>query len=156
MTGDIRFTKVKSDGSKVTLHYERERSDGTRDEYAMVSADRPAPEFDAALNALAEDVIVVCELPASDKEKLTVRGVSLSHTNDIRGAVITAMKALTTANSPLVLNTPHLPESAYSGSKTDPNPTMADGMVHRLDDLEREATRYVDGERAQGALFSAA
>ena len=40
MSGEIRFTKVKYDGSKVSLHYEREPTDGTQDEFTMQSADK--------------------------------------------------------------------------------------------------------------------
>jgi hypothetical protein len=99
--------------------------------------------------------VKICELPESDAAKLKIRGVTLTHAHDVLGAVITALKPLKTANSPLVINTPHLPECAYSGDGDDPNPTMHDGMPERLHALVVQAQRYLDGDRAQGDLFAA-
>jgi hypothetical protein len=154
MEGDIRFTKIKYDGSKVQLLYERERKEGDPDEFSLHSGDNPAPEFDQALQALAVDVASICELGAEAAQKLKVRGVTLTYAHDILGACVTALKSLVTANSPLVLNTPHLPSMAYSGNGDDPNPVLPDGMVVRLDALTAQAKRYLDGDRAQGSLFS--
>jgi hypothetical protein len=150
----MRFTKIKFDGAKMRIEYEVERADGNEpDEYTVLSVDRPMASFDAALQALAADVVAVCELPADSLDKFTVRGVSISHTNDIMGACVTALKALKTANSPLVVNTPHLPSAPYSDNPDEP--VMADEMRRRLSILMDETQRYLDGERAQASLFAA-
>lgn len=151
MDAEIRFTKVKYDGSKVRLEYEKVRKDGDPDEFVLHSADQPAPELEAALQALAIDVVTICELIPSDTERLKVRGVTLTHSHDIPGVVVTALKTLQTSNAPLVLNTPHLPEQSYSGNEDEP--TMPTGMYARLCEIEAQAHRYLRGDRAQGALF---
>lgn len=149
------FTKIKFDGSKVRIEYQVERKDGgDADEYAMHSADKPLPEFDSALQALASDVVTICELVSSDVERLKVRGVTLTHTNGILGACITALKTLKSSNAPLVINTPHLPMEPYSDGD-DQAPTMPSGMAERLAALEVQADRYLAGERAQASLFEA-
>lgn len=149
------FTKIKYDGSKVRIEYQLPKKDAEPDEFTMFSCDRPAPEFDMALQALVQDVIAICELSPSDAIKLKVRGVSLSHTNDILGVCVTALKSLKTSNAPLVLNTPHLPESSYSGDD-DGSPVMPDGMFFRIHTLALEAERYLNGDRAQPSLFQEA
>lgn len=148
------FTKIKYDGSKVRIEYEVERKDGgDADEYAMHSGDRPRPEFDQALQALTVDVVTICELIPSDVDRLKVRGVTLTHTNGILGACVTALKELKGSNAPLVINTPHLPESPYSDGD-DLSPVMPSGMAARLEAVMMEGERYLDGERAQSTLFS--
>lgn len=151
---DNRFTKIKYDGSKMRIEYEVERKDAEPDEYTLFSSDKPAPEFDRALQALTGDVLTICEMPDGDASVITVRGVSLTHTSDVLGVCVTALKSLKTSNAPLVLNTPHLPEVAYSGDSNDANPTMPVGMSNRLRVLMDEAERYVNGDRAQARLFS--
>jgi hypothetical protein len=155
MNTETRFTKIKLDASRVRLEYETVREGGDPDEYSMLCAERPRAEFGTALQALAADVVEICELAADDLAKITIKGVTLTHTNDILGAVITATKALKGSNAPLLLNTPHLPEEAYSGQASDPNPTMPLGMATRLKRLVEEAGAYVRGSRAQGSLFPA-
>lgn len=148
------FTKIKFDGSKVRIEYEVERKDGgDADEYAMHSADKPLPDFDLALQALAVDVVTICELMPSDVQVLTVRGVTLTHTNGILGACITALKTLKSSNAPLVINTPHLPMEPYSDGD-EMAPTMPSGMATRLAAVEAEAQRYLEGQRAQASLFA--
>lgn len=146
-----RYTKIKFDGSKVTLAYEMTRTDGDPDEFNVLCADLPAPEFDQALQALAQDVAAICELPESDVLKIKVRGVTLTWAHDVMGACITAMKTLKTANGPLVINTPHLPSDGYSDSDC---PMLSPATVTRLEALAFQAERYLGGDRAQGQLFA--
>ena len=69
----MRITKAKYDGAKVRIEYERERPDKTYDEFSLQSADRPTSAFIAALAALAEDVVAICELPADEMQYRSVR-----------------------------------------------------------------------------------
>lgn len=143
----LRFTKVKYDGSKMRLEYEVTRPRGGEpDELAYASADRPLPSFVDALQALVPDVCAICEFPSSEHPKFTVRGVSLSWTDDVMGACITALRALMTADAPLIINSPFLPEKPRS---SDPSGyRLPVGTVRRLRELLAEAERYLDGDRA--------
>lgn len=152
---EVRFTKIKYDGSKVRIDYEVERKDGgDPDEYTLFCADTPARSFVAAMDALTQDVVTICELAQGDAAQITVRGVTLTWAHGIMGACITAMKALKTANAPLVLNTPHIPSDAYG--PTAGGPILDPSTVTRLRTLADEAQKYVDGERAQADLFAEA
>jgi hypothetical protein len=148
----MRITKAKYDGSKVRIEYEVERPDGQFDEFTLSSLDGPTAPFIDAFNALAADVVTICELHEDSLDKLKVRGVSFTYTNDIMGACITALKKLKTSNAPLVINTPHLPEESY-GEGDATSPTLDTSTIDRLHELALAAERYVNGERAQGELF---
>jgi hypothetical protein len=84
--------------------------------------------------------------------KLTVRGVTITWTNDIMGACITALKALKGANAPLVLNTPHLPSEPYSEGGS-PDFLLPEETAENIGALLNEAEAYIRGERAQGSLL---
>ncbi len=146
-----RFTKIRFDGRKVLLEYEVTRPGGGEpDEFLVHSSDPPLGSFVAALRALVEDVCFICEFPVSEASRFTVRGVTLTH-DDGLGAVITALKALETADVPLVVNSPHLPAKAR---ESDPGGfCLPAWTVRRVLALVEEAERYLRGDRAQGSLF---
>jgi hypothetical protein len=147
---ELRVTKVKWDLKKVRIEYERIRPEGDPDEFVIGCGDEPSRAFKDALAALRIDLNTICQFdPPLD---VTIRGVSFSWTDDIMGACITALKSLTTANSPLVLTTPHVPEKPYG--ETGGGPTMPAGMAERLERLIDEARRYIlGGAREQARLF---
>jgi hypothetical protein len=150
----MRITKVKYDGAKTRIEYERKRLDGRGfDDYTINCSDAPLASFRDAFNVLAADVIGICELHPDEQSKLTIRGVTFTNTNDIFGACITALKKLKTANAPLVLNTPHLTEEPYGEGDTS-TPLLDSETADRLHTLALEAERYVNGEREQGDLLS--
>lgn len=144
-----RISKIKYDGSKVRIEYEAERKDKRFDEQVIASFDTPLPEFNQSLQALTEDVCTICELPSDYAGQMRISSVSISWTNDILGAVITGQRRVKTANSPVILNTPHLPCSDYGGGD---GPTLPEETLTRLERLITECERYILGERAQQDL----
>jgi hypothetical protein len=151
----LRVTKAKWDGSKVRIEYENKRADGKGfDEFTLNCSDTPLVSFRDALSALSLDVIGICEMHVAEEPKISVRGVTFTNTNDVFGAVITAMKKLKTTNAPLVINTPHLTEEPYGEGDTS-TPLLDTATVDRLHTLALEAERYINGEREQGDLLGA-
>ena len=150
-----RITKVKYVGGKVEIHYEVEKQDGQLDEYTLKCTDLPTPEFVKALENLRPDVATWLELDPEWANNVEIRGVSFSWSNDVMGAVITALKPLELSNSPMIINTPHKPEEPYG---EDPDESQVDKClssecVDNLRDLLTQAGKYVDGDREQGTLF---
>ena len=147
-----RFTKIRFDGQKVRLEYQVTRPrGGDPDEFVVCSSDLPLPTFNEALQALVTDVCHICEFPQSEAAKFAVRGVSLSYQDGELAAVITALRGLLTASSPLVINSPSLAETARA---TDPvGFRLPPRTVLRLRTVICEAERYLQGERSQGSLF---
>jgi hypothetical protein len=144
------YSKIKYSKGKVELAWTDERATRTIT-HDLSSFDEPLQEFKDALQALADHVIDVCELPDEWVEGLTVIGVSFSE-NDTQGLgiVVTATKKLTQANAPLVLNTPHMSAEGSAGMSR-----LSTRTLDLIDTLEAEARRYHVGERAQPDMFSA-
>jgi hypothetical protein len=144
-----RFTKIKFDGAKVRLEYSVTRpGGGDPDEFALQCSDKPLPEFLTAMQALNQDVLDLCEFRRSDASKMRIRGVSLAYREGILGVVITALREVITADAPVIINTPYLPERASSGC------VLPAATVRRVRALHVEAERYLAGEREQGSLFT--
>jgi len=147
------FTKIKYDGKNVVLAWAEGDVD-TSEEYTLKCDDAPHGDFTKALNTFAGHVAELCELPKPWGSDLDVRGVSISHTQGIMGAVITALKPLEMSQSPLVVNTPHKPSEPYS--EGDPNAgdyCLSTECTEAIAVLCVEAEAYLKGKRAQGKLF---
>jgi hypothetical protein len=150
---NLRWKKIKRDSvNRVHLEYEQ-RNGKTWDEHMMTSADEPAKAFPEAMNALAEHVLDICELPAEWLNRIRVSGVSFSYGGDaeVRGATLIATRRLDHAN-PMNLITPHKPEDSYSGNEVEPETLLSPACVRALDALCEAAQAYLNGERAQLAL----
>ena len=150
---NLRWKKIKRDSvNRVHLEYEQ-RNGKTWDEHMMTSADEPAKAFPEAMNALAEHVLDICELPAEWLNRIRVSGVSFSYGGDaeVRGATLIATRRLDHAN-PMNLITPHKPEDSYSGNEVEPETLLSPACVRALDALCEAAQAYLNGARAQLAL----
>lgn len=148
----MRFSKIKYNGKFVTLAWED--TNPARDlATSLTSAQTPHPDFTAALDAFAGEVLDLLELPLEYGDTLKVTGLSISTQDDgRRGLVVTALKGVKCSPAPLVLNTPHLPEPGE-----DPNaPALSRYMLALLVNAEIEASLFVAGKRAQGDLFAKA
>lgn len=146
------ITKIKLDGARVHIEYEIERKDG-KDELMLKCVDPPEDAFTIAMNGLAIHVADMMEVdnPRVYAKSLTARGVSLSNTDGVLGAVITALKTLKTSNSPLVINTPHKPETPYSEGG-DHSMCLSPECRRAIENLITAADRYIDGHRKQMSL----
>lgn len=143
----MTINKVKHDGALTHIEYEDEIN-GTIEEHVLKSYDKPLPEFIEALQSLAPAIELICELPEGYSNSITIRGVSFSHAgpHETMGASITGLKSLGTSNSPLVINTPHLPSEDYNGNEYN-TMLLPGSAVLNLHWLISEAERFVRGER---------
>jgi hypothetical protein len=159
-----RFKKIRWNGKEVALEWTATTQDGAEThDHQLTCKDAPHPEFDAALQALKQDVLVIAELDDEEPsieipgygETMRVQSVSLSLNakSGNRGAVVTAMKTLQLANAPLALHTPHLVAETDDdeGDEGERAGVMPAGMWARIEALEKEAWAYLDGKRAPKA-----
>ena len=155
----IRICKVKTTKEgKTAIEYQR--TTGTDwDDFSLKCSDKPRPEFFAALDALREHVIDMCELPEELIERIAVKGVSFSYggEGETMGATIIAENKLIKSNGAVNINTPHRPSEPYGDTPKGILPDrmfLAPDCVSALKDLEKEARKYIDGDRAQGRLVA--
>lgn len=143
------FKKIKLHKDTVRLEWFATNASGGEDIHSLESDEKPIGDFARALKALTQPVIHICELPDDYAEGLTPISASFSYGGDGRqSATITALKHLTTATAPLVINTPHLADSAPSPGC----PALPAEAVEALIVLCEQAEKYLDGEREQGSL----
>lgn len=151
----MKFTKVKYNEKRdeVYLEFQEDmlnkagKSIGTI-ESKLKSDDKPLDSFKEAFKELRIEVenILFSVLRNGVMNGATVTGVSFSYSNDIMGAVITALVPVDNANSPMVVNTPHLPSKPYN-EKNDDEPTLSYTCVDKLNTLLEEALKFYNGER---------
>lgn len=150
----MKFTKIKWDGKRVELHWTEKRGPTTDVDQVLKSFDQPSPKFRAVFTNFASIVVQFLELPESWLTELRVTGLSTNEEEgDGRaGLVITSVKNVEGANSPLVLNTPHLRE-AVKGDEMERDGFMTSEMMEAMSDAWNAAEAYLKGEREQRDMF---
>lgn len=156
----VKKMEDKSGVARVLITYEELGRTGQWDEYQIMSADKPAPSFDIALAALSQHALDMIEVDSTYLNRLTVRGVSFSYTenskggDDIVGATMICRWRLDESNTDLNLNTPHKFSSFTSGGDVgDERQLLSRDCLGALDTLQYEAEQFIKGNRAQLSLF---
>lgn len=146
-----RVRKIKINDAKISIDWEVALSDGTVwDEYHMRCSDLPRPELYQAIAAIGQDVIELLELPPAWLGDIKVMGVTYSYSaKGNRGVVITAARDLKNLPAPMNLVTPYAP---YDSQNPDAF-TISYFTLERLNALEEEAERYIDGDGRRAACL---
>ncbi len=147
----MRITKVAYDGERVVIQYQkRGKKQVDWDKFVIDSSEQPNASFTRLLQSLREYVAKICDYPEDEAEKVKVLGVHVSwkgEKEDIMGVVVTAIKRVKMTTSPLLLNTPFLPEKSLTNKKSDA--VLQKDVVEKINLLCDAAEAYVDGERGQ-------
>jgi hypothetical protein len=148
----MRFTKIKYDGKQVELAWS-EKKKSTEIIHTLSSKEQPDKELPEALNAFAEFVERLCEVPKAWMRTVKVTSISVNvEEKDGRlGLVITSQKKIADANSPLVINTPHLRQAIKLGEEGPGFFLYA--MEEAIDRADRAAQGFAAGKRAAPSLF---
>ena len=154
----MRIKKVKiTKYNQVSMVYED--GPGNFDEYSLTCREKARPEFYETMEALAEHVIDMCELPENYLNRIKVRGVSFSYggETEVMGAVISASMELKESYQALNLTTPHKASEMYNPTTPDDEMQLLTGdCIEALEALQKECMAYIKGDRAQGNLFKEA
>lgn len=156
--GRIRFTKIKYNPEKGGVYIAYQKGKNFEDEYTVRCTEKPRPEFIKSMAALAEYVVLICELPSEYVKRIDVKSVSLNYggPDETKGATITASMMLKNSNAPLNINTPNKAFEMYnSDADPDEKVLMPVECIDAIEELESEARKYIAGHRAQGNLFEA-
>lgn len=152
----MRFNKIGYNEGKGSTGIEYQVARGEAfDDYSITTAQEPHPDFKKSLEALRPVVLRISELNGVAKpEDLTVRSVSFSyHKNGSTGVIFTALRKMQKSKSPMLLNTPLkiLEQGAEDNNPDDEG--LSDFGVEQVEKLREEATKFLQGKRAQGNLF---
>ena len=150
---NMRLTKIKIKDKFVLLRWEKfEPSTKNWDTYELESADPPRPELRDELTHWQNHIAKICELPEDYAKRITVRGISISYSEDGMGIVASGTMELKTNAAPLCINTPYKPDSV--GENMSEDFALTAEQYDDLENLCEEAYRYINGDRAQQNLFS--
>jgi hypothetical protein len=148
MPDSIRITKLKFDGKKVKIEYEKPTAVADQwDKLSIISSEQPDPGLNQSLQALKDFVVDVCEFQQIEKRgmpSVKVLGISVSYDDKGKTALIVlARKTVKGAMAPFLFNTPTVPEP---GSR---KPCLLPDTVKILAEVVKQAKDYVDGVRGQ-------
>jgi hypothetical protein len=149
----MRFSKIGITKRGVHLTRETKDENGAVESIDLESPERPLTEFSDALQAFKPYVRDLMPFGLSD-DQLTITTLSLSEDkNGLRGLIVSAVVPIPKAyDKPVVLNTPLVREGGENASEEAF--VLSDEVLELIDLAETEATRYANGERIQGELFT--
>ncbi len=140
------ITKVRIKRKSVSVSFTNEGEDHT-----LTSSDMPLPAFVKSIEALATTILDILGLPSGYIHGLKPTGITLVDKQETQLVCLTATKELTDCNSPFNIATPlrflSLPQE--EGSYSPPLPAKT---VELIDEVIKQAKKYVKGDRAQGQL----
>lgn len=144
---DIKIKKfsynAKDKETKVEYSFYRDNGDEVKT--TLTSFQKPTTELILQMSVLTKDVEKICSLPTGYCIDAEVRSVSFSHSHDILGAVITCLVPIETANSPVVINTPHLPSAPYN--ECSESPVLPSETAFKLKVIHKLVIEYINGDR---------
>lgn len=151
----MRFKDIKITNAGVELDRVEKLADGSQLTQKLSNAARPLPAFMAALQAFTGYAVNLVGVPDWHNDA-NVSSVHLSEEakTNRRGLIVTFTRKIERAkNRTVVINTPlmHAPVDDQEG--TNPG-TFPEEVTKMIADVEREATRYWNGEREQQEMFS--
>jgi hypothetical protein len=153
----MRINKVKvTKEGKIAIEYQILKGGSNYDDYSLKCSEKALGSFYAAIYAFRESVVKLCELPEEFTERIVVKGVTFSYggERETMGAVIVAQLILNLSDGNLNLNTPHKAVEMYNeDSEPREEAVFDEDTIGCLEQLEKEAVKYVNGERAQGSLL---
>lgn len=145
----VKIGKDSIGREMVTIKIEQPDQVGDFTAILMECRDIPHPDLRKALENMGDHLIEHCEFPSTWRHDIAVIGVTITHTNDIQGLVITGKKELKYCNAPLIINSPHYTREPYNEDDDSDMAIFTGECGDHLDTLEKEALAYVDGKRAQ-------
>jgi len=106
-----------------------------------------------ALYKFRQFVVEICELPKTDVEKISIRGLSFSFSDKTgaTGVIITALRDLDDTDAPLLLNTPIKFDIGEESKKLLPKK-----MPEAIDELNVAIEDYLENKNEQLSLFKMA
>ncbi|MDZ7711738.1 MAG: hypothetical protein U5L06_00795 [Rhodovibrio sp.] len=149
----MKVTKVKHAKGDVEIRWTAEEGLSSTRETKLKCTDTPRNSFSEVFQGFKPLAGRLLELPESWLDEASVIGVSINHESDERrGLVVTLQRSVESANSPVTLNTPHVREQLPGDD--DNQPWMDGDLVEQIEQMDREAQAYVNGDRQQGDMFA--
>jgi hypothetical protein len=146
----VKIGKDDFDREVVTIKLEEPDQTGGFTAHTIECKDLAHTDLRNALQAMGQYLKEHAEFPST--WVVAVIGVTVTHTNDVQGLVITGKRELVRCNAPLIINTPHYTRESYNEDDDSDMGIFSGSCGEAIDLLEKETLAYVDGKRAQLTL----
>ena len=149
----ITIDKIKymENKGKIKIDFTNQ-TETSADQLSGVFSEPADPVFYETLNELRSSVQVILDLPDEMTARLIPYAVAFNYNADGRmGAVITSRVLIPSTGKETTISTPLM--KCYEGGK-DEQKCFTPATAKKLWALEKEARRYLSGERAQQNLFN--
>ena len=142
--------KFMENNGKIKIDFKNTK-DLSQDQLSGIFSEPADPIFYETLKSLRSSAQAILDLPDDMATRLVPFAVSYSYGNDGRmGAVITCKFLIPSTDKVTVISTPLT--RCYEGGK-DEQKCFTPATAKKLWALEKEARRYLAGDRAQQTLF---
>jgi len=141
--------KVKINGDKISIEFEKTNTTGGLDTYKITSEDQPAPELYKAFGELSKLAGVICKFPEEITERIKIEAVSVKEGKN----VLVTIDACIVREFGLIeisFGTSHASDNYYNQSLDIKYPSK---YLFVLNQIFEEAKRFCKGQRAQMSLF---
>ena len=143
--------KFMESNGKIKIDF-KNTNDLSQDQLSGIFSEPADPNFYETLKSLRSSAQAILDLPDDMATRLVPFAVSYTYGNDGRmGAVITCQFLIPSTGKVTVISTPLM--KCYEGGN-DEAKCFTSGTAKKLWALEKEARRYLSGERAQQNLFN--
>lgn len=148
-----RFRKISVADRGYTIIYDQENESHYWAKRSLSSAELARPEFDQSMRKLAPIFVYMCQLKVREENIFRNVGVDeISYVYPKKKPPYLILKGTVDLDNG---HTFRLGSPAWSIPSIHDNETQfSKDFFNRLNEVEAEAWRYVDGERAQGVLFA--
>jgi len=146
----VKIGKDDCDREVVTIKLEEPDQSGGYTAHLIECKDPPHSDLRNALQEMGQYLKEHAEFPST--WIVSVISVTVTHTNEVQGLVITGRRDLEKSNAPLIINTPHYTRESYNEDDESDMGIFSSSCGDALDALEKEAMLFVDGKRQQMQL----
>src|SRR6185437_16003681 len=137
----MQITKIKRSKGLTTVSWETTQL-GDTTAHTLTSSRSPTIGFLDAFEALAAFAGRICEFSHDVVNALRMSGVTFTEGKDGPGIVITCLRDVSGSDAPMVINTPHLVESAWPS-----------GLILAVAELKLHTALFVAGIGDQRDMF---
>ena len=142
--------KFMENNGKIKIDF-KNTNDLSQDQLSGIFSEPADPIFYETLKSLRSSAQAILDLPDDMATRLVPFAVSYTYGNDGRmGAVITCQFLIPSTGKVTVISTPLM--KCYEGGK-DEQKCFTPATAKKLWALEKEARRYLAGDRAQTTLY---
>lgn len=149
----ISIRSIEHQKGKLSIKWARSSNVPEDDCFVLTSHESPVDEFTKALGDLSSCLVAELDLPPDWQDSITAFGIASKKKDNYRLIQINAIREVERTGQSMKLVMPDKPEPHSTIGQVDPNRALSKETVEVIARLEKCASEFISGKRAQGQLF---